>query len=313
MEKLFCTIITANYLPYVHVLYDSLLAHDGNVKLVAFISDKKLSGSAYDSLKGKNIEVLYYEDIVTQSELISPLKDKYADSYHDAFRWSMKPVLLSYLLKMHEKAIYLDSDLLFFNDFSFLFDLLDRCSVLLSPHWRSSDPYKDPINFELNFLDGMYNGGFVGASAKGIDALNYWAKCCLYKMERDRYKGLHDDQKYLDILPSRFEGIESISHRGCNVGNWNQIDCRRSKTESGEVLINDKYKIIFIHFTKSLFRGVFFGDDKLLMPHVEHYLSALKKYNITGIYEKLEKEELKRNKKFNLRKLTRRIYYKIKP
>jgi len=49
------------------------------------------------------------------------------------------------------------------------------------------------------------------------------------------------------------------------------------------------------------------------MPHVEHYLSALKKYNITGIYEKLEKEELKRNKKFNLRKLTRRIYYKIKP
>lgn len=292
MEKVFCTVITSNYLPYVHILYDSLVKYDSDIRLFAFVSDDRLSESSYRSIDEKRIEILYYDDIVGESEYLRALKEKYADTYHDAYRWSMKPVLLAYLVSNYcEKAIYLDSDLLFFSEFSFLFDELEDSSVLLSPHWRSSYPELDAKNFHLNFLDGMYNGGFVGASKKGVKALNYWAMCCLYRMERNREQGLHDDQKYLDILPSRFEGVTSIRHMGCNISNWNQIDCKRSKDHNGRIVINGKYDVVFIHFTKSFFRGVYFGDDTLLKPYADHYISCLEKYNITGLLESLEKEE----------------------
>ncbi|QPL48522.1 hypothetical protein [Alteromonas sp. B31-7] len=313
MENTFCTIITADYLAYAHVLYDSLKSFDDEVKLIVFVSDNKLSKSSIASLENKNIEILYYEDIEPYSNIIAELKNKYSNDYHDAYRWGMKPVLLTFLLRNRcRKAIYLDSDLQFFNDYLFLMDALDNCSILLSPHWRSSDPYKDSRNFELNFLDGMYNGGFVGASTEGVEALEYWAYCCLYSMERNRERGMHDDQKYLDILPSRYGGVESIRHMGCNIGNWNQIDCKRSRNEDGEILINNKYKIVFIHFTKSLFRGVYFGKDKLLMPYVEHYLSSLKKYGVDGIYEKLLNDEIKNKERSNIRSFMAALYRKIK-
>src|SRR5690606_11460054 len=141
---------------------------------------------------------------------------------------------------------------------------LESCNLLLSPHWRSSNPVKDVKNFKLNFMDGMYNGGFVGASVGALEALAYWAELCFHNIEVNRAEGYYVDQRYLDILPTRFEGVSHIRHKGCNVANWNQVDCERVVQPNGDVLINNRYPIVFVHYTNSMLRGILKGKDKSL-------------------------------------------------
>jgi hypothetical protein len=136
----------------------------------------------------------------------------------------------------------------------------------------------NPKGFETNFRDGIYNGGFLGATRSGIAALEWLAVACLYKCEVDYERGLFYDQKYYDLLASRFEGVLSLRHHGCNVANWNTIDSKR--VQSGDtVLINGVDPVVFIHFTKSTMRGILDGSDVLLSPFLEEYTSALKAIN----------------------------------
>ncbi len=185
----------------------------------------------------------------------------------DAFRWSMKPVLMKYLLEQKNvhKVIYLDCDIYFFGDYDFLFDELSRNNVLLSPHWRSSDPHKDPANFAMLYTEGLYNGGFAGANDAAIPALDWWAMACDYICVVDRARGMFVDQVHLNLLPVYFENIGILKHRGCNVANWNMIECERTLSGNNpEVLITGKYPIVFIHFAGSMIRGIFRGAGSFI-------------------------------------------------
>ncbi len=161
---------------------------------------------------------------------------KYSSLYHDAFRWSMKPVFMKYLLDSNhvKKLIYIDSDIHFFNDYNFLFDYLDSCNILLTPHWQSSDPLKDESNFKCLLTSGFYNAGFIGVNKKAIEALNWWAEVCLYNCEIKPETGNFVDQTYLDFFHYLFDGIKIIKHKGCNVANWNQVECKRTSTLGGK-------------------------------------------------------------------------------
>ncbi len=286
MKEVVCTIITKNYGHYALVLHDSLIKEQESIHFCVFVSNGSLPQDIEELLLSRKHVTIYNEASFT-SELAIQLKEKYAISYHDAYRWSMKPLLLNKLLgNGYESAIYVDSDIYFYNDFAFLLKELKTYNLLLSPHWRSSLPQKDEINFKLNFLDGMYNGGFVGASIGSEAALNYWAGLCLFNCEVNRDEGFYVDQRYLDILPTRFDGVGHITHKGCNVANWNQEDCKRVKQPNGDVLINNKYPIVFIHFTNSLFKGVYLKKtDEALLPYVEKYRDHILKYSEIDIIE----------------------------
>jgi hypothetical protein len=192
----------------------------------------------------------------------------------------MKPVFLNHLFQheMVRKAIYVDPDIYFFNQFKFLFQELDSASVLLTPHWRSSDPVVDAENFEKNFTEGLFNGGFIGATEEAANTLDWWARACLYECVQVRNRGLYDDQKYLDMMPVFFERVKVLRHRGCNVAEWNAIECKREIAETGEVLINDKYPVVFMHFTPWLYHRILHENDFLLKPYMERQVAALRKY-----------------------------------
>lgn len=275
----FCTIITADYAPFALALYDSIIRFDPNKILALFITSGELDDQLKAEMEMRENLLIYREDTFQNNKLALSLKTKYALTNSDAYRWSMKPVMMEFLLKKQfERIIYLDSDIYFFGDYSFLFKKLETSSILLSPHNRCSNPRLDLLNFKLNFLEGLYNGGFIGASKKGIPALQYWANLCLFKCEVDRSDGFYDDQRYLDILPTLFEGVVHINHKGCNVANWNQFECKRTKSPDGKILINLQYPIIFIHFTKSFFYGVLYSSDNILFPYLDEYRKALLKY-----------------------------------
>lgn len=276
---IFCTVVTEDYFPFVCALYDSLVEFHTEVKLFVLISDKTNDQTRLAlNHERRNISVLYYDSLCRDGRGKRNL-EKYHNSHHDAFRWAMKPVLLLHLLAVHEKVAYVDSDIHFYGDYSFLFELLDSHSVLLSPHFRSSDPAIDYDNYIMQFNNGIFNGGFVGVSQKGLAAMTWWANVCNEICEVNLSKGQFVDQSHLNIIPVFFDGVEILRHRGCNVANWNQVECKRTLC-NGTVRINHQYPVVFIHFTRSTILGILSGEDALLKPFLDVYLKRLREYGV---------------------------------
>ena len=279
MQPVFCTIITESHLFHALALRDSLCRLDPTVQLHVLVVDMASKRSAAQE-NAHNIK-FHEPALMCASGMGRALFTKYHGHAMDRFRWSMKAVFLNHLFQ-HEaaqKAIYVDADIYFFNPYDFLFQELDSAKVLLSPHWRSSDAVVDAANFEKNFTEGLFNGGFFGATAEAAPILDWWAQACLYECAQNRERGLYDDQKYLDLMPVFFEGVKVLRHRGCNVAEWNAVECKRTLTETGQVLINSMYPIVFIHFTSWLYRRVLGESDYLLKPLVERQVASLREYN----------------------------------
>lgn len=306
----FGTIVTLDYLPYAHVLFDSINKLNSAVVLNVLVSDTKRL-EAGNNADGSNpgIRFTYYDDLCSDG-IGKSIFEKYHKGYHDAFRWSMKPVFMLQLLEEFESAIYVDSDIHFFNDFTFLFDLLETHSVLLSPHFRSSDPAKDYDNYVLQFNNGIFNGGFVAANRNGRAKLAWWAKVCNEICEVNLAKGQFVDQSHLNLMPIYFDDVYILKHRGCNVANWNLFECVRMLNSTGEVVINNSYPVIFIHFTRSTVRGIIAGDDQLLRPFLEVYLKKLSQHGV-GLEDILPSEKrISLWQKFNIKYVIRVIRHR---
>lgn len=274
MNYTFCTIITKNFLYQALCLFDSLQKIDPKVKMTILVVDED-NFETFDSPEGICFLSL---NKVRNTDHASEIIQNYFPRNLDALRWSLKPVLMNYLVqtKGYSKVLAVDSDLYFFNDFSFLLDELDRCNLILSPHWRSKDPLRDNPNFHLHFTEGLFNGGFVGVTNNSISFLNWWSQSCAYKCEDNKEQGLYVDQKYLDAAPVFFDKVGIIRHKGCNVANWNMKECQRNVMDNGEVLINKVYPIIFIHFTNSTIKGILSPEDSLLSEHLNLFLKNIK-------------------------------------
>ncbi len=267
----FCTIITADYYPYSVALYKSLREYSQNVTLHVLVSDNKAIDDHLPLYSG--IHLVKTQELAEDIS-ITEIYNKYAHINMDFFRWAAKPLFILHLLnKGYNKVIFLDCDIFFFNDFSFLFAELNSAGVLLTPHWHTKDPLINESSFKLLFTSGIFNAGFIGASPKGTDALQWWANACHFKMGEVPSMGIHDDQKYLDAMPVLFETVKILRHKGCNISSWNVEECKR-ELQNGILLINGEYPIIFIHFSQILAKEILRGHDPLLLPHLTKYKSV---------------------------------------
>ena len=268
MAKTFCTIITADYYPFALALYKSIQKFDPDILLHVLVADNKPLPA--NAIPPPAMRMMMARDLSGYS-LVDSLYKKYAHIEMDFFRWSLKPVFISYLLEHgYEKLLYTDCDMFFFADYGFLFEQLDTSSVLLTPHWRTSDPLANRDSFLALFSSGIFTAGFIGANQKALPAMKWWSEACHFLMGAHPELGTHDDQRYLDIFPVYFEGTHIIRHRGCTVGAWHYEECKRELV-NGQVMINGKYPIVFIHFENMLVSQILKGHDKLLLPYLEEY------------------------------------------
>lgn len=275
MRSVFCTIITPGYIPYALALRESLLSFQNDVQLYVMLSEREPSLREMVEAEYENTSVLYAEDLCKEG-VGKAIWDKYAQAHTDLFRWSMKPVLINHLLAHKaDKVIYVDCDIHFYADYRFLFDELDNNNVLLTPHWRASDPLADEFNFMQLYVYGLYNAGFVAVNSKAVAALEWWANANLFICEINAAKGQYVDQTHLNLLPVYFDGVKSLNHRGCNVAGWNLVECKRTLRGNGVVYINDCWPVVFVHFSESTFFHINSGQDPLLKPYMDTYVSRV--------------------------------------
>ncbi len=268
----FCTITTADHFYKVQALRDSLLKFDSQIVLHVLVVDSS------QIEQSENIFFYNLPDLSTDT-VVRNIISKYKKQT-DRLRWSLKPSFLKYLLGQIaiEKVIYLDNDLYFFNDFSFLFSYLVNHSFILTPHYYDRSPKHDQNWLEANFRAGLFNAGFIGVNKNAVTVLQWWAECCLYRCKKSAFRGTFDDQKYLDLIPVMQEDAMILRHQGLNVAEWNRFLCIRQMV-NGEVLINNTWPIIFIHFNSTTIREIMDGNEPLLVSFWNRYFDALKKYN----------------------------------
>jgi hypothetical protein len=238
-------------------LADSLSRYGGVLHLLLTDEDKPVQGEI-----PKNIRLHQLREI--SDPRLASLKKKYGRQT-DRFRWGLKPLFLRELLKEFREVIYLDNDIYFLNDPSLLFAELADHRFLLTPHFYPDDPLTQPTWLEANFRIGLYNAGFIGANQEGREILNWWVDCCLYELKRAYWRGLFDDQKYLDLVPVKFSGVKILKERGYNFAGWND--------NSGL----SKEEITFIHFNPFTLKK-FGNPENRYHTLFQNYLTHLKQY-----------------------------------
>lgn len=266
--KHFCTISTQSHLYKAKALADSL-SNSGSHLHVLIVDALELHPTQSN--------VSYYSLKSIQSEIGLKLISKY-QKQPDKLRWGLKSVFMMLLLESIEQVIYVDNDIWFYNDPSFLFELLNNNDIILTPHFYDTNPQTNQNWLEANFKVGLYNAGFLGANKNAIKALKWWSEACYYNIKKSYWRGLFDDQKYLDLLPIMFDKVIILKHKGCNLAGWNYLWYQLNRNSDQSVLIENKYPLIFIHFAETSLVH-FSREDNFLNKEYISYINSLKKYN----------------------------------
>lgn len=238
----FCTYFDSKYLSRGLVLHASLRQHCTRPFVLWVL--------CFDEETHRTLRRLDLDDVrlITQDEFEAHERDlaavKHARSRTEYY-WTSTPCLPLYVMDKCDEAFwvtYLDADMAFYADPSFLYEEMKEQSVLIVGHRFS------PQHVEHELLHGTYNVGFMAfrRDVRSRECLQWWKARCLewcFDREEDNKFG---DQKYLDDWPTRFKNVGVLTHAGVGVGPWNVESCVVSRT-LGRWRING-YPLIFFHY-----------------------------------------------------------------
>ncbi|MCU0326067.1 MAG: hypothetical protein MUF45_12565, partial [Spirosomaceae bacterium] len=96
-------------------------------------------------------------------------------------------------------------------------------NLLITPQILHSSVHPD----EKQILNsGIFHAGFIGVnnSEESKKFINWWYANTFKKGYRSLCKGLNQDQLWLELAPTLFEGVKIIKLDGLNIGKWNHLE-----------------------------------------------------------------------------------------
>jgi len=242
MALVYCTIASANYLPRVRVLADSLGAHNPTTTLYVLLCE---TPDVCRTLSEK-----------TGYPFISP--DMVCDNwqqmafYYDVteYNTALKPYLMDFLMgNGHDAVCYLDPDIEVFSPLD-LNDLLRDYSLILTPHVCRPIPL-DGLKPGIDEIirAGQFNLGFVAmrATDETIGALKWWQGVCLEHCLFDADHRFFVDQFWAAALPSFVQDFYCLRSSAYNMAYWNIF--QRQLLFNGTRWITDDGDLKFFHFS----------------------------------------------------------------
>jgi hypothetical protein len=237
------TIAAKNYLSFARVLARSFLAHHPRVPFFLVLSDEV--DGAFDPA-AEPFRLLHLE------ELGIPHLRRFCFRYsRQQVAVAAKSYLVGHLLdRGFERAVFLDADVLVLSDLTPLLAPADPRSIMLTPHLLAPLAGAERAARELNILQsGVYNAGFVGVSDTPAARrfLAWWQDRVYLHCRHALAEGLHNDQRWLDLVPAFFEDVCILRDPGCNVAHWNLPE-REIQVCQGAVLVDGR-PCRFFHFS----------------------------------------------------------------
>jgi len=252
-----CTIAFENYLPFVHVLTDSLIAHDPGLPFFALLITEE--GEPPGSRVPANLNILRMEDLsIPEADARPRFYDRKQLSA------SLKPALLKHLLKQgYASVIFLDPDMLVTASLSQVIATVAGHSLTLTPHILRPVEADSISGLEKDLLrTGMFNAGFIGVSAtpETLQFLDWWDKRLAEYCLNQPKSGMHYDQRWLDHAVGFVNDLHVLRDPGVNAAYWNLID--REVVFDGQQYLIDGSLLKCIHFS---------GFDPGILPQATCY------------------------------------------
>lgn len=214
----FATVASGAFLPSAQVLERSLREHHPEIPFFLLLADRQRAGSGVEAgTAGGTIGI--------ESLAIPDLPEL-------AFRFTAmglavvaKECIVRHLFdKGFERVFFLDADLLALARLDPLIDALDTHDLVLSPHHLAPLAGSDRVERERTILRaGAFNGGLYGV-ADQPDArafLAWWRERLRLHSVHDVDRGLHHDQRWLDLTPGFVARLGIVRDPGINVAYWN--------------------------------------------------------------------------------------------
>lgn len=239
-----CTIVSKNYLPYARVLMKSFSQFHPDVKTFVLLADK-IDGF-FDPSR-ENFEVIEADSLGIKDF------DSFAFKYNIVeFNTAVKPFFMEYLLSQRgfTKAVYLDPDIMVFNELTHVFTLLDSYSVVLTPHVTQPLPDDGRSPKDIDILKaGCFNLGFIGLSkSESTSRLLSWWKERLYdSCLQGPISGYAVDQGWMSLVPCLFSNYYILREPGYNIAYWNLHE--RTVTKKGDNFLVNNTPLYFFHFS----------------------------------------------------------------
>jgi glycosyltransferase involved in cell wall biosynthesis len=235
------TIVSNNYLHYAKTLFESLKEYCPQADLVLGLCDRKTADTECPAA-----------EIVEISELEIPELGTFIYQYSILeLNTAIKPYVVELLMNRgYKKVIYFDPDIRIFHSLDQMLGLLDQHDVLLTPHLTDLlDDGKWPT--ELSILQaGSYNLGYIALrTCSETRKLVKWWQAKLYKeCVVDLPRNLFVDQKWMDLVPSMFDGVYINRDPSWNIAYWNLNHRDLQQLPDGNFSVDGR-PLTFFHFS----------------------------------------------------------------
>ncbi len=244
MQAVAATIVARNYLPFARTLCASFLKHHPDGRFFVLLVDR-LDG-AFDPGKEQF-------ELVQLDSLNLPLGELFLYQYSILeLSTAVKPYLLRYLMDEYnlESALYLDPDLFITAPLASVYEALSRSSIVLTPHMLAPPPEDGKTPTETDIMhSGVHNLGFLGVrnDPSVASLLDWWSRRLAFKCVVDLPNALFVDQRWMDLAPSYFDGVEILKDPALNVAYWNLHE-RKLQQIDDSFWVNGK-PLVFFHFS----------------------------------------------------------------
>lgn len=275
----YTTLIDQNYIPRLQLLIKSLFRHTSDFTFYIIALDQRTIDTFKNS---RNCIVIPISNIHDQYPILDELKLK-RDNV--SYIFTLSPFYPLYILEKYPEIDHicsLDADQYFFANPESIFNLLDKYSVLITPH-RFSRRLKDTSTETF----GLFNVSFqiFKRNLVGLECLKFWCSQC-QEWCFDRIEpNLFADQKYLDSWQNKFgDEVHAINNKGVGLAPWNFEDVKIKK-KNGKIFVDDDQLILF-HY-----QGLKIFNYGLVYTYIDTYaktnLDSILKYIYPPIIKRL--------------------------
>ncbi len=239
------TIIAKNYIAYARTWARSFRAQHPDARVVVLLTDRNdgVLDPAFEPFELLEAEALGIPGFAAMAFRYDVME----------LSTAVKPAFLEWLLASggEDVALYFDPDILVLAPLTPVLEALGRANIVLTPHALSPIPVDGRRPTEAAFLvSGTYNLGFIGVrrSHETTRMLSWWKERLVRGGASAPEKGLFTDQKWIDLVPAFFEGVEVLRDPSLNIAYWNLHE-RGAITRAGAGYLVDGAPIRFFHFS----------------------------------------------------------------
>ena len=241
------TSITSNYLPKARVLAESVKRQDANILFHLVLCDVAPVGFSLDEEP--------FDSVILAEELVAEHFATWAFGHSVVeLCTAVKGAALECIFTRHsaDQVYYFDPDIVVFGRLGDLQAALSNTSVVLTPHLTDPEMTdRGILDNELSaLLHGVFNLGFVGVrnTEEGRRFAQWWATRLHSYCHDDLRRGIFTDQKWVDLAPCFFEGVQILRSPAFNVATWNISNRKATGSLDSGIFINDE-PLGFYHFS----------------------------------------------------------------